>query len=340
MRRYGPPRHNITLKLSIMQVGYPQAATTGKPSKIVVILGPTASGKSELAVKLAKKLNGEIISADSRQVYRGMNIGTAKPEVQKTPKHSVAEPVIADGVPHYLIDIKNPDQPYAVAQYKKDALRAVKKIIAKNKLPILVGGTGLYVKAVVDNLKIPEVKPNTRLRKILEKELEEKGLGFLYEKLIELDPEAAYIIDRHNPRRIVRALEIAITTGKPFSQQRKIGDKLFNALKIGIDLPKEKLKEKIEKRVEQMLKNGLVKEVRNLIKKYPSDLPAFDAIGYKEIIDCLHGKISLEDAVGLIKKNTWFYAKRQMTWFKRDKEIIWINNSKEAFAICRDWLFL
>ena len=297
--------------------------------KIIVIVGPTASGKSDLAIKIAGKFNSEIISADSRQIYRGMDIGTAKPAKTEIRK-----------IPHHLIDIKNPDENYTVAQYKKDCLKAIKMVLAKNKIPVLVGGTGLYIKTIADNLEIPEVKPDFQLREKLEKELKSKGLDYLYQKLIELDPEAAYIIDSKNPRRIVRALEITLKTEKPFSQQRKSGKKLFNCLKIGISLPKEKLREKINKRADKILKNGLIKEVKNLIKKYPFDIPAFDAIGYREIINYLQGKVSLDETTALIKKNTWRYAKRQITWFKKDKKIIWIDNPQKAFAICRDWLCL
>ena len=297
--------------------------------KIIVIVGPTASGKSDLAIKIAGKFNSEIISADSRQIYRGMDIGTAKPAKTEIRK-----------IPHHLIDIKNPDENYTVAQYKKDCLKAIKMVLAKNKIPVLVGGTGLYIKTIADNLEIPEVKPDFQLREKLEKELKSKGLDYLYQKLIELDPEAAYIIDSKNPRRIVRALEITLKNEKPFSQQRKSGKKLFNCLKIGISLPKEKLREKINKRADKILKNGLIKEVKNLIKKYPFDIPAFDAIGYREIINYLQGKVSLDETTALIKKNTWRYAKRQITWFKKDKKIIWIDNPQKAFAICRDWLGL
>ena len=297
--------------------------------KIIVIVGPTASGKSDLAIKIAGKFNSEIISADSRQIYRGMDIGTAKPAKTEIRK-----------IPHHLIDIKNPDENYTVAQYKKDCLKAIKMVLAKNKIPVLVGGTGLYIKTIADNLEIPEVKPDFQLREKLEKELKSKGLDYLYQKLIELDPEAAYIIDSKNPRRIVRALEITLKTEKPFSQQRKSGKKLFNCLKIGISLPKEKLREKINKRADKILKNGLIKEVKNLIKKYPFDIPAFDAIGYREIINYLQGKVSLDETTALIKKNTWRYAKRPITWFKKDKKIIWIDNPQKAFAICRDWLGL
>ncbi len=312
--------------------------------RVIVILGPTASGKSDLAIKLAKKFDGEIISADSRQIYRSLNIGSGKITKKEM-----------QGIPHHLIDIKNPNQDYTVAEYKRDCLKVIKKVLHKNKLPILIGGTGLYIKAVIDNLEIPEVKPNPDLRKKLEKELKEKGLNYLYEKLIKLDPEAAHIIDKYNPRRVIRALEITLQTKKPFSAQRKQGEKLFNALQIGINVPSEKLKERIEKRVNQMVKKGLVREVENLLKKYPAELPVFDAIGYREIINYLkdtdkyglklintdisinqlnqYKSANLKEVIELIKKNTWQYAKRQMTWFKKDKEIHWIRNKREAFRL-------
>ena len=182
--------------------------------KIIAIVGPTASGKTDLAIKLAKKLNGEIISADSRQVYKGMNIGTAKAKLRANGKLQ-----IANGIPHYLINIKKPNENYTVAEFKKDAIDAVNKIIKRGKVPILAGGTGLYVKAVTENLEIPEVKPDMALRKKLEKRIEREGLDALYRELIKQDPEAAYIVDGKNPRRVIRALEIAISTKKPFSEQ-------------------------------------------------------------------------------------------------------------------------
>ncbi len=293
-----------------------------KLPKVIVIVGPTASGKTALAVKIAKKFNGEIVSADSRQIYRGMDIGTAKPS-----KKEMA------GVPHHLIDIKNPGQNYTAAEYKRDAVKAIKSILKKGKLPILAGGTGLYVKAVVDNLKIPEVKPDPKLRKKLEKEIQSRGLNFVFQKLIKLDPEAAYIVDPKNPRRIIRALEIALKTKKPFSSQRKTGKPMFNFIQIGISLPKDRLNERINRRVDSMIKSGLVEEVKTLVKKYGRSQKSFDAIGYREIIDFLNGKISLEEAAELIKKNTRNYAKRQLTWFKKDRRIHWVKNQNEALGL-------
>jgi len=301
--------------------------------KIIAIVGPTASGKTDLSIKLAKKFNGEIVSADSRQIYKEMNIGTAKLKLFKPKnfKNWLLTPYFnKDKIPHYLIDIKNPSSDYSLAQYKKDAIKAIKHILNKNKLPILIGGTGLYFKAILDNLKIPKVKPNSLLREKLENDLKEKGLNYLVKKLIDIDPESSYIVDLKNPRRVIRALEIVITTKKPLSSQRKIGPKLFNALILGINLPKEILKDRIIKRTNQMFKQGLISEVQNLISKYGKNIKAFNAIGYKEIIEYLENKISKEEALNQIIKNTINYAKRQITWFKKEKNIIWIKNSRQA----------
>jgi len=306
-----------------------------KKSKILVIVGPTASGKTALAIKFAKRLNGEIVSADSRQVYRGMDIGTAKPPISHAPKGTSVKSSApkkrsgsgavkyAYGIPHHLIDIKNPDEDYTVAEYKRDAIKAIRGILRRKKLPILVGGTGLYVKAVVENLDIPKVIANEKLRRRMEKEVRSKGLEYLFKKLVALDPEAAYIVDPKNPRRVVRALEVTLATGKPFTAQRTKGAPLFDAKVIGMKVLPATLRRRIEKRVDEMMRDGLVKEVRALYKKY-GKVKALDAIGYREIVDFLDGKIPLDEAVRQIKINTWHYARRQMTWFRKDKGIRWI----------------
>ena len=201
--------------------------SNGVKNKLIVILGPTASGKTDLAIKLAKKYNGEVVSADSRQIYKGMDIGTAKPLDLK-------------GIAHWLLNIKKPNQDYTVAEYKKNAVKAIKNIQKRGKLAILAGGTGLYIKAVVENLNIPKVKANPLLRQKIEKEIEKRGLDYVFKKLIKLDPEAAYIVDPKNPRRVIRALEVCLLTKKPFSEQRKTGKALFDVLEIGISLPEEK----------------------------------------------------------------------------------------------------
>lgn len=286
-------------------------------NKLIVVLGPTASGKTDLAIKLAKKYNGEIISADSRQIYCGMDIGTAKP-------------LDLEGVPHWILDIKNPDQPYTVAEFKDDAIRIIKDIQKRNKLPILCGGTGLYIKAVVENLDIPKVEANPLLREKIEKEIQERGLNFVFEKLVKLDPEAAYIIDPKNPRRVIRALEITMATKKPYSDQRKSGKPIFDVLEIGIACEKNDLIKRTNKRIDIMIEDGLVEEVKNLINKYGAEQQAFDAIGYREVIEFLNNKTTLQQATEDMKKNTWHFAKRQMTWFKKDKKIHWIKNYQEA----------
>jgi tRNA dimethylallyltransferase len=295
--------------------------------KIIVILGPTASGKTHLAIQLAKKFNGEIVSADSRQIYRGLDIGTAKPT-----KKEMLE------VPHHLIDIVTPNKTFTVSQYKNRAIKIITSILKRNKVPFLVGGTGLYIKAVIDNLDIPKVKPDIKLRKRLESKMRIKGLKSLYDQLIKIDPEAAYIVDQQNPRRIIRALEVALKTKKPFSQQYKKKRPLFDTLQIGLNPGKDKLKEKIEKRVDKMIKNGLVLEVKKLIAKYNKNLAVFDAIGYREIIDYLQKKLTLAQAVEKIKKNTVKYAKRQMTWFKKDTRIHWIKTKREAEKLIKSFL--
>ncbi len=287
--------------------------------KVVVIVGPTASGKTALSLKLSKKFSGEIISADSRQIYRGMDIGTAKVSKEKM-----------NVIKHHLIDIKNPNQDYTVAEFKKDAIKAINKIITLDKLPIIVGGTGLYISSLVNNLEIPKIKENKKLRAKIEKEIKEKGLEYVFDKLIELDPEAAYIVDPLNPRRVVRALEVATISGKPYTLQRKVGKPLFEFLEIGIIQSPEILRQRISNRISQMIKDGLVDEVKSLVSKYGYQVKVFDAIDYREIIGYLKSEISLDQAIELMTKNTWHYGKRQITWFKKDKKIHWIKNQKEA----------
>jgi tRNA dimethylallyltransferase len=318
-----------------------------KKPKIVVIIGPTASGKSDLAIKIAKKFNGEIISADSRQIYRGMDIGTAKPisnnnstakSKNRKSKFEKDDGYFSDGIKHYLIDIKNPDQEYSVGQYKKDAIRVINRIIKSGKLPILVGGTGLYIDAVVKNLKFPKVKGDKKLRAQLEEEIKRHGLNYLFQRLLGLDPEAANFVDSKNPRRVIRALEVALVSKKPFSTQRKKGEPLYDALQIGISIPPRLLKERIKKRTDQMIKAGLEEEVKSLVEKYGLDCKTLETIGYREIVNYLQGKISLSEAVGQINKNTWRYARRQITWFKRDKGINWVKNQSAALKLVHDFI--
>jgi tRNA dimethylallyltransferase len=295
--------------------------------KLIAVVGPTASGKTALGIALAQEFGGEIISADSRQIYRGMDIGTAKPTA--TERHAI---------PHHLIDIKDPDEDYTVADYQRDAITAINGVIARGNVPLLVGGTGLYVRAVLENLDIPKAVADPELRAQIEKDIADSGLETVFKRLVALDPEAAYVVDPKNPRRVVRALEVAITTGEPFTAQRKKNDPLFNTLVLGLDPSAELLRERIDQRVDAMVRDGLVHETAALTEKYGKTAVAFDAIGYREIIAYLNGMSSLEDAIAAIKMNTWHYAKRQMTWFKKDRSTQWVCDLDGASPLVRSFL--
>lgn len=298
----------------------------GQKEKLIIILGPTASGKTDLSLKLAKEFNGEIINADSRQIYKYMNIATAKePGKRKNEKY------IVNGIAHYLIDFIEPDHEYTLAHFQKDAVKRIKEIQSRGKVPFLVGGTGLYISSIVDNYSIPKGKPNKKLRVQLEKDFRTKGLEYLWKKLIQKDPGAAKVVDKNNPRRVIRALEVVLTTGQPFSQLREKRESIFDILQLGVKIGKKELEKRINLRTERMVKQGLLDETRKLLKKgYKADLPSMSGIGYKEAIQYFLGRISFGQMVDLIKQNTRQYAKRQMTWFKRDKRIVWIKEYKKA----------
>jgi len=270
--------------------------------KLVVVLGPTASGKTNLAVSLAKQFNGELVSADSRMIYKGMDIGTNKPKEF-----------------HYMIDIVSPDEDFNVAVYKKMAMEKIKGIQEEGKLPILVGGTGLYIKAIVENLDFPAIKADKKLRKELEKKTAEE-LFKMYQKI---DKEGAKIIDKNNKRRLVRAIEVCLSTNEPFFKERK-GEQLFDVLQIGIKVDKEELQKRISKRVDLMFRQGLEKEAKKLYKKYGFKIYPMQTIGYQEWQDYFKGLISKEEVKERIKINTFNFSKRQMTWFKKDKSIKWV----------------
>ncbi|MDD5626277.1 MAG: tRNA (adenosine(37)-N6)-dimethylallyltransferase MiaA [Patescibacteria group bacterium] len=313
--------------------------------KLIVILGPTASGKTDIALKLAKKFKGEIICADSRTIYKGMDIGTAK----AMPK--IRNRYIINGIPHYMIDVVRPNQEFTVAQFKQKAIEIIDDIQKRNKTPFLVGGTGLYISSLVDNFDIPAIAPDKKLRSKLEKMAAKYGPDYLWKKLIKLDPKAKKFIQKENLRRVIRALEVCLKTKKPFSQMRQKGEPLFKTLLIGINQPRPILYQRINQRVDKMIKSGLINEVKKLMKKYlprrirqlaekvgPVNLPAFSGIGYKEIISYLQGEISLIEAADLIKKNTRHYAKRQITWFKRDERIKWIKKINQAQVLIKKFL--
>jgi tRNA dimethylallyltransferase len=296
-----------------------------KLPKIIVIVGPTASGKTELALRLAEKYSGEIVNADSRQVYRWMDIGTAKPNGRWSMDDGRWTYVV-NNIPHHLMDIIEPNQDFSLADYKKIAFETIDDIIKRGKLPIIVGGTGLYVWAIVDNPDIPAVVPDLALRQ----KLAEKTPSELAEMLKTKDPVLAEKTDLKNPRRVIRALEIVLAGGEsPVKNQNKLPSR-YDALQIGLTVPREELNARINARVDRQITRGLIEEVFGLAKKYSWVLPAMSGIGYKQLGYYLRGEMPLPEAIELIKRDTRRYAKRQMTWFKRDKRIQWIEQAGEA----------
>jgi len=291
---------------------------TEKP-KVVAIVGATGSGKTSWAKIIAQNFNGQVISVDSRQIYHGLDIGTAK---DKT-------------FPQALIDIVEPSQVFTLSDYQKIAYETIKQILKEDKLPILAGGTGLYLDAVVYGYKIPDLREESiKLRQELEKMTD----ADLYQKLIQTDPDSACQIDPRNKRRVIRALEVSILSDQPFSELKTKKKTDFKTIIIGIDIPRETLYAKVDARVDQMIKEGLVEEVRALIKKYPTDLPALNTIGYKEIISYLQGFLTLKEAVEKIKTNTHSYIRRQDTWFRRNKDIKWVKTVEEAEKLIRKFI--
>ena len=288
----------------------------GNRPPLILIVGPTAVGKTEIAIQLAERLNGEIVSADSRLFYRGMDIGTAKPTPEEQSR-----------VPHHLIDIVKPDEILSLAVFQQKAREAIEDIHTRNKLPFLVGGTGQYVRAVTEGWIPPEVAPNPELREQLERQKEENGISWLYEKLKGLDPQAAERIDPRNVRRTIRALEVIITTGKKFSEQRGQSDSPYHLVTIGLTRPREELYQRVDERIEMMFMNGFLDEVRTLLEKgYSPSLPTMSAIGYRECVDVIQGELTEEEAKVRIRRATRVYVRRQANWFKEsDPNIRWFR---------------
>lgn len=292
-------------------------------SKIIVIVGPTASGKTGLSIKLAKKFKGEIISADSRQVYKGMDIGTGKATKKEMAK-----------IPHYLLDVVSPKKQFTVTQYKRLAEKAIKKIQSRGKIPIICGGTGFYIQTIIDNMAIPKVRPDARLRAALEK----KSAKELFNRLRKLDPRRAKNIDKNNRRRLIRALEIIIKSGEKIPALKSAPK--YEALIIGIKCNLKELKELIKTRLLKRLKQGLVREVINLKKSGLSWKRLEDfGLEYRNIAYYLQNKLSYDEMVNKLQKEIEHYAKRQMTWFKKNKKIKWINNRNEAAKLIKKFLF-
>ena len=297
----------------------PPQLNNKRGDKIIAIVGPTGSGKTEWAKILAQKFNGKIISADSRQIYQEMDIGTGKDTSFK----------------QELMSIVSPDQRFTVWDYQKLANEKINQFLNLNFLPIIVGGTGLYIEAVLYNYIIPNLqKDSWRFRQNLEK-LSDKALVL---KLKKVDPKSAQKIDLKNRRRVIRALEVAMLTKKSFVELRQKGQPKYEFLILGIKTDRQTLYSKIDARIDRMLKDGLVEEVRGLLKKYRSDLPSLNTIGYKEIIDYLRGRFSLTEAIDKIKTNTHAYVRRQETWFRHDKNIKWVSNIAEAEKLVKKFL--
>jgi tRNA dimethylallyltransferase len=287
--------------------------------KLVVVLGPTASGKSALGIALAQRFDGEIVSADSRQVYRGLDLGTAK----VTPEERAL-------VPHHLLDVVDPRQVYTVAQYQRDAIIAINAILERVHQPFLVGGSPHYIQAVVDNLEIPHIAPQPELRA----QLESHPLAELLAQLEELDPQSVSTIDRNNPRRVIRALEVCLVSGRPFSQQRRLAEPLYCSLLLGIEWPREVLYQRIDARVDERIRQGMVLEVQRLLNEGVSH-ERLEALGleYRYISRLLRGEFKSEDEmVRKLKYAIHDFTRRQLTWFRRNKRIVWVQGGDVELA--------
>lgn len=327
-----------------------------KMPKLIIIVGPTASDKSKLGTKLARKFNGELISADSRKIYKEVKIGTHTPRGNWTLVNDDLR-FISDGMIWHLIDFLETNKTYTVSEYQELFYKTVndiynrQKITRKHKVPvpIVVGGTGLYINAIKENYIIPKLKPDIELRTKIENEIKINGLEKTYNRLLSLDQHAKTVVDSRNPRRVIRALEVCLKTGQPFTSQRQKGKCLFKTLQIGIYMERCELDKLINKRVDEMIQNGFVDEVKILISKlseaatqkssdYIFSLPILTSLGYREIISYISGEKSLDETVELIKISTRQYARRQMTWFKKDKTIKWVKNYTECEKLVKDFL--
>ena len=286
--------------------------------KVIVIVGPTASGKTALSIELAKKIDGEIVSCDSMQIYKDMNIGSAKPTIDEM-----------QGIKHYMIDIVPPDERYSVAEYKKQAEQAIEEILQKGKTPIVIGGTGLYANSLIYGIEYSNIKLDEEYRKQLEKiASSEDGLQKLYDEAIRIDSEAMKIISKNDKKRIIRVLEIDHSTGKTKTEleieSRKNGVK-YDYKVFAIDMDREILYDRINRRVDIMIENGLIKEVEGLLVKYKQFPTSMQGLGYKEVVEYFDGKLTREEMIEKIKQESRRYAKRQLTWFRKNKETIWLN---------------
>ncbi len=331
--------------------------------KIIAVVGPTCSGKTGIGIALAQRLGGEIIAADSRTVYRGMDIGTAKPEADVNRELSPIyggvglplrssegakgggggdsitslfseRPRFVHSIPHWGIDLVNPDEPFTVSQFQAYADEKIGEILNRGNVPILVGGTGLYIRAVLDRPNFAGAVPSAEMRR----ELDGMSDNDLFEEIAERDPDAAATIDEKNRRRLVRALEILRTTGGALADHQAFETPMYDACIIGIDVPREQLYARIDARVDEMIGNGLVDEVRGLLAQYGAECQAMTGIGYRQIVEFFEKKTSLRDAVIRIKYDSHHYAKRQETWFRRDPRVLWVTSVDAALEIADNCL--
>ncbi len=310
----------------------PQSAIRN-PQPLLAIVGPTAAGKTALSLVLAQALRGEIVSADSRQIYRGMDIGTAK----ATPEERAL-------VPHHLLDVVDPDQVLTLAEYQRLAYAAIDDILARGRLPMLVGGTGQYVHAVLEGWRIPEVAPQPDLRAALEADAAAHGPAALHDRLAALDPVAAARIDPRNVRRVIRALEVCLSTGRPISELQTKSPPPYRVVQLGVTRPRPELYARIDARVDRMIEAGLVDEVRRLADAgYGWDLPAMTGLGYRQIGQYLRGEITLDEAIALIKRGTRRFVQQQYNWFRLDDPAIhWIDPGvvapEEVLQLLAQWV--
>ena len=298
--------------------------------KLLVIVGPTGTGKSDLALELANEFNGELVSADSRQLYIGMDIGTGKETEESGYKITEKRKGswIVNDVPIHLYDVISPDKTFSVASYQQLAYKAIEQIERRNKLPILVGGTGLYVRAVTEGLKIPKAAPDQKLRN----RLESRSLSTLVDELKKVDPDTAAGIDTANPRRVVRALEVFYTSGRPLSKLKAKFEVHFNCLKIGLRADRDYLYKKVDAQVEKWFEQGFADEVKNLIVAgYTEDLSSMTSLGYRQVAMYLKKKLPLQEAKQRIKWEQHGYIRRQLTWFKKDSNVYWFDIAKADF---------
>ncbi len=301
---------------------------------LIAIVGPTAAGKSGLSLRLAQRFNGEIVNGDSRLVYRHMDIGTAKPSPQELAQ-----------VPHHLVGIADPDETYSLALYLDQAAGAIQDIHGRGRLPILAGGTGQYVRALLEGFSAPQAPPNPSLRAELQRQADEEGSEALWRRLQEVDPDSAARIDHRNVRRVARALEVFLETGVPFSKARRRQTPLYQSLVIGLTMERKDLYERIDRRVEAMFATGWPQEVARLLEMgYSAELPSMSSLGYREVAAHLAGEMSLDEAKERIKTATHRFARSQYAWFKlNDPRIQWLNagdeaHLEEAFGMVEEFL--